>query len=200
MTSPLPFSQAAENNKAPIARILRRVFRAPGRVLEIGSLTGQHAVHMGAALPHIIWQPSDVAASLDGLSARIRAEATENVRLPIALDVSDRPWPVVEVDGVFSANVLHIISIPLVEEMFSGIGSVLNPGGYLCLYGPFKYAGNFTTQSNAQFDQWLKERDPESGIRDFEFVDELARAQGLNLIEDNPMPANNQLLVWQRAL
>ena len=199
MTDQLPFSQAAENNKEPIARVLKNVFHAPGHVLEIGSLTGQHAVHMGAELPHIIWQPSDIASSLDGLSARIRAEATDNVRPPIVLDVSAHPWPVDQVDGVFSANVMHIISIPLVEEMFSGIGAVLNKNGYLCLYGPFKYDGNFTTESNARFDLWLKDRDPLSGIRDFEFIDTLAAAQGLNLIEDHAMPANNQLIVWQRA-
>ncbi len=199
MTSQLPFSQAAENNREPIGRILKDVFRAPGAVLEIGSLTGQHAVHMGAQLPHIDWQPSDVAPSLDGLSARIRAEATENVRAPIELDVSARPWPVDQVDGVFSANVVHIISIPLIEEMFSGIGSVLKPGGNLCLYGPFKYDGRFTTESNARFDQWLKDRDPESGIRDFEYINKLAGAQGLNLIEDHAMPANNQLIVWRHV-
>ena len=194
-----PFSQAAENNKEPIARVLKQVFRKPGHVLEIGSLTGQHAVYMGAELPHLIWQPSDVAAALDGLSSRIRAEAGNNVRAPVELDVNSLPWPIDETDGIFSANVVHIIAIPLIEAMFRGIGSVLKPGGYLCLYGPFKYDGQFTTESNARFDLWLKDRDPLSGIRDIEFVEELACTQGLKLLDDHDMPANNQLLVWQRS-
>ncbi len=194
----LPYSQAAENNREPIAQILKDAFRDVGHVLEIGSLTGQHAVHMGAQLPHLIWQPSDVAPSLPGLMARIEAEAGGNVRAPLELDLNVLPWPIAETDGIFSANVVHIVSLPLVEAMFRGIGSVLSPGGIVCLYGPYKYDGQFTTESNARFDLWLKERDAASGIRDFEYIDELARAQGLALLADHQMPANNQLLVWQR--
>ena len=193
-----PFSQAAENNKEPIARVLAEAFKDARHVLEIGSGTGQHAVHFGRALPHLIWQPSDLSANLDGIRARLAREAPANVRPPVALDVGLLPWPVESVDGVFSANAVHIMGWPRVEDLFFGVGDVLEPGGWLCLYGPFRYKGAFTTPSNAEFDAWLKRQDPESGIRDFEAVDALAAAQGLSLVADHAMPANNQLLVWRR--
>jgi SAM-dependent methyltransferase len=194
----LPFSQAAENNKEPIVRILVDAFRDVRHVLEIGSGTGQHAVHFGRALPHLIWQPSDLSENLDGLRARLERESPANVRPPVALDVGLLPWPVDSVDGIFSANAVHIMAWPRVEDLLFGVGDVLEPGGTLCLYGPFKYKGDFTTPSNAEFDVWLKRQDPESGIRDFEAIDALAAAQGLRFVADHAMPANNQILVWQR--
>jgi len=193
-----PFSQAAENNKEPIARILVDAFSHAHHILEIGSGTGQHAVHFGRALPHLIWQPSDLAPNLDGLRARLEREAPANVRPPVALDVGLLPWPVAAVDGVFSANAVHIMGWPRVEDLFFGVGDVLESGGTLCLYGPFKYKGAFTTASNAEFDAWLKRQNPDSGIRDSEAIDALAAAQGLRLVADHPMPANNRLLIWRR--
>lgn len=195
----LPYSQAAENNKEPILRVLRDAFGAVRRVLEIASGSGQHAVHFGRGLPHLVWQPSDLAALLPGLKARLALEAPANVDPPIEIDVSRRPWPVSGIDGVFAANCVHIVAWPRVEDLFEGIGTVLAPGGTLCLYGPYKYAGAFTTDSNAAFDAWLKRHDPASGIRDFEAINTLARAQGLRLADDVAMPANNQLLVWRRG-
>lgn len=195
----LPHSQAAENNKEPILAVLRDVFEGTRRVLEIASGTGQHAVHFGRGLPHLAWQPSDVAAALPGLAARLAREAPANVEPPLELDVGRRPWPATGVDGVFAANCVHIIAWPRVEDLFTGVGAALAARGTLCLYGPFKYGGAFTTASNADFDVWLKSRDPASGIRDFEAIDTLARAQGLRLDRDVAMPANNQLLVWRRG-
>ncbi len=194
-----PYSQAAENNKTPILTVLRDAFAEETRVLEIASGTGQHAAHFGRALPHLAWQPSDLAPNLDGIRERLAADGPANVAPPVELDVSRFPWPVSGFDGVFSANCLHIVSWPRVEDFFRGVGEVLDAGGTLCVYGPFKYGGDFTTESNARFDGWLKRNDPESGIRDFEAVDALARGQGMRRIADHAMPANNQLLVWRRS-
>ena len=194
----MAFSQAAENNKEPIASVLRDVFKDVRHVLEIGSGTGQHAVHFARALPHLTWRPSDLAAILDGIRERLARDGVTNVAPPLPLDVTERPWPALKADGVFAANCPHIMSWAEVEHLFGGIGEVLEAGGTVCLYGPFKYGGAFTTESNARFDTHLKRRDPASGIRDFEAVDALARAQGLRLIRDTAMPANNQLLVWRR--
>ena len=193
------FSQAAENNKAPIALILREAFANVCNVLEIGSGTGQHAVYFGQCLPHLIWRTSDLAHNLAGINARLAAEAPPNVIPPVALDAAAQPWPVTDIDGVFSANAVHIMPWEHVVQMFGGIGQILRERGMLCLYGPFRDKGEFTTPSNAQFDLWLKQRDPQSGVRDFEAVDALAHAIGLRLVADHAMPANNQLLVWQRG-
>lgn len=186
-------------------------FAQSRRVLEIGSGTGQHAVFLARALSHLLWQPSDRAAWLPALRARIAREGPGNLTTPIELDVSMPRWPVVTADAVFSANTLHIMAWREVEAFFAGVGRLLasspmeaaagEPAAacarrMLAVYGPFKYRGAFTTDSNAAFDESLKARDPASGIRDFEAVDALARAEGLVLAADHAMPANNQLLLW----
>lgn len=193
-----PFSQACENNKEPILAVLRRHLGDVRDVLEIGSGTGQHAVFFAAQLPHLIWQTSDLPANHDGIQAWIRSARLGNVHPPLALDVGVQPWPVVSSSAVFSANTAHIMSWPMVEALVAGVGRVLRSGGRFCLYGPFNYGGRYTSDSNARFDEWLRMRDAESAIRDFEAVDRLARDAGLQLLEDNAMPANNRLLVWRR--
>ncbi|MCP4934716.1 MAG: DUF938 domain-containing protein [bacterium] len=194
----LPFSQSSESNKQPILSILRDVLADTKTMLEIGSGTGQHAVFFAKQLPHLMWQPSEQAQNIDMLSLRLEAHAPANVRKPVVVDVADEPWRVQPVDAVYAANCAHIMSWGHVEKMFRGLDGVLKPGGHLILYGPYKYGGNFTSSSNAQFEQWLKGNDPLSGIRDFEKVDELARMIGLTLLGDHQMPTNNQCLVWQR--
>ncbi len=194
----LPFSEACERNKGPILDVLRAAFADRRRVLEIGAGTGQHAVHFARHLSGLVWQPTDRAEYLPGLVARIAEEGSANLLPPLELDVRHTDWPDVRADAIYSANTLHIMGWPEVEEFFDGVGRVLPTGGILAVYGPFRYGGKFTTESNAAFDRSLRERDPASGIREFEAVDRLARAQGLELEADHAMPANNQLLVWRR--
>jgi SAM-dependent methyltransferase len=195
----LPFSAACERNKAPILAHLRRHFANATSVLEIGSGTGQHAVYFSAQLPHLRWQASDRAEHLVVLAARIAAQGSANLVPPIALDVTVGPWPAASFTAAFSANTLHIMDWQAVEACFAGIGRALTPGGVLAMYGPFRYAGQYTSASNRAFDQDLKRHDAASGIRDFEAVDSLAQQHRLALVSDHPMPANNQLLVWRRA-
>jgi SAM-dependent methyltransferase len=191
-------SEACERNKEPILRILAGAFADSRAVLEIGSGTGQHAVHFATHLPHLTWQPSDRAEYLGSLRERIAGAGLPNLRPAIELDVRELPWPVISVDALFTANTLHIMDWDAVQDFFRGVGSVLSAPGVLCIYGPFRYHGGYTSASNAQFDQYLKARDPRSGIRDFEEVNTLARVQGLRLLDDHAMPANNQLLVWDK--
>jgi SAM-dependent methyltransferase len=193
----LPFSDACERNKGPILEVLRTAFADCTRVVEIGSGTGQHAVHIARHLPHLRWQPTDRAEYLSGLAARIAAEGPPNLAAPLELDVLQAPWPPVHGDAVFSANTLHIMGWPAVEALFAGLPTILAAGGVLAIYGPFKYRGRFTTESNAAFDAMLRERDPDSGVRDFEAVNALAESAGLRLQADHALPANNQLLVWR---
>lgn len=193
-----PYSESCEQNRAPILEVLREVFADRQHVLEIGSGTGQHAVYFGAELPHLRWQTADVQAHHRGIAAWLSEAALPNVYPPLDLDVNDTNWHGGHYDAVFSANTLHIMSAAEVEKCFAGIGRVLEPGGVLAVYGPFNYDGQFTSESNARFDQWLKSRDPASGIRDFEAVDALAQQQGLMLVHDYAMPANNRTLVWRK--
>ncbi|MEJ2344389.1 MAG: DUF938 domain-containing protein [Gammaproteobacteria bacterium] len=193
-----PYSEACDQNKEPILSVLMQVFDTGGEVLEIGSGTGQHAAYFPRRLPHLVWQPSDVAEYLPGIRCWLDEAALPNVREPVALDVDDDPWPVQRVDGVFSANTAHIMSWPQVERLFAGVGEVLTSGGCFCLYGPFNYHGRYTSDSNARFDTWLKARDPASGIRDLDDLLALAAQTGLQLRDDHPMPVNNRTLVWVR--
>ena len=193
-----PYSEACDQNRDPILAVLRRYLDRPGTVLEIGSGTGQHAVYFGAALPHLLWQPSDVPAHLPGIRLWIEEAALPNVAEPLELDVRRTPWPVQAVDGVYSANTAHIMHWPDVQAMFEGVGRVLRPGGCFCLYGPFNEGGEFTSESNARFHMSLQMRDPGMGIRDKAAVDRLAAAAGMDRVDDVVMPVNNFTLVWRK--
>ncbi len=190
------FSEACEENKQPILAVLERLFAGAHRVLEIGSGTGQHAVFFSAALPYLTWHTSDLPEHHASIRAWIEGAALPNVRPPIVLDVTG-DWPDERFDAVFSANTTHIMAWPEVEQMFQGIGRVLEGNGCLALYGPFNFKGGYTSESNARFDQMLKVRDPKSGIRNFEDLDALARSNGLTFMEDIAMPVNNRILVWR---
>jgi len=192
-------SEACERNKEPILAVLRTELAGCERVLEIGSGSGQHAVHFATHLPQLAWQPSEVPAHLAPLAEQLRRAHLPNLRAPLALDVRERPWRVPAADAVFSANTLHIMAWAAVQEFFAGVGALLDAPGVLCVYGPFRFGGQYTSGSNAAFDAYLRERDPLSGIRDFEALDALARAQRLAFSADHPMPANNRTLVWRRA-
>ena len=193
-----PFSQACENNQQAIFAILERVFAEALHVLEIGSGTGQHVAYFAPRLPHLIWQTSDQAEYHPGIKAWLDATSAENLRRPLLLNVDMPRWPITTVDAVFSANTCHIMGWASVVNMFQQLAGVLSAGGTLAIYGPFNYGGQFTSPSNANFDQWLKQRGPQQGIRDFEAVDKLANEAGMTLLEDNAMPANNRLLVWRK--
>ena len=193
----LSFSAPCERNKQPILEVLAGELESSRTVLEIGSGSGQHVVHFAAALSDIDWQPTDLPDALPSLNARVRAEAPANVRQPHALDVLEHDWTG-QYDAVYSSNTLHIMSWTAVEALFAGIGRILTGSGCLCIYGPFTYADVETTATNLDFDRWLRDRDPLSGLRSFEAVDELAGRQSLTLDADYPMPANNRLLIWRR--
>lgn len=192
-----PFSRACENNKGPILDILRQTLVGSQRVLEIGSGTGQHAVHFAAALPGLAWQCSDQGVNLPGIRAWLEEARLSNLAAPISLDVTG-DWPGQTFDAIYTANTCHIMSWAMVEAMFAGIGRCLQRPGTLLIYGPFNYGGQFTSPSNARFDQHLREMHPQQGIRDIEAVAALARQIGLTLHDDIAMPANNRLLVWRR--
>jgi len=193
-----PFAPACERNSEPILEVLREHFADRRNVLEVGSGTGQHAVHFCAALPHLIWQTSDRAENLPGIRAWLDGAALPNTPPPFELDVAEDNWPAARYDAVFSANTLHIMSWREVETLFGALPTLSGGDAKLALYGPFNYGGRYTSASNAAFDESLKARAPHMGIRDMEAVDQLARMAGFALLKDVAMPANNRTLIWQK--
>lgn len=199
MNTNLPFSQACENNKDPILERLQDVFNEPGMVLEIGTGTGQHAVHFAQALPHLQWQPTEHPSAAHLAPARLKLAGLSNILPMLELDVGQPVWPIDSFQWAFSANTAHIMAWSEVEKMFYGIGERLSEGGAFCLYGPFNHHGEFTSQSNREFDRHLKARAAHMGIRDRDDLAALAEAAKLTLTDHYPMPANNGMLVFQKS-
>ncbi|BBP43256.1 DUF938 domain-containing protein [Thiosulfativibrio zosterae] len=192
-----PFSGSAEENKQIILEALHPLLVDKQSMLEIASGTGQHAVHFGKALPHLTWQTSELAENIPGILQWLEEAQLPNVLAPLALNVSDANWPTQPYDAIFSANSFHIMSEAQVSDFFSNLPKVLKTGTLVMIYGPFNINGRFTSESNAQFDCWLKQRNPLSGIKDKDWCDGLAKLAGLQLLDDIIMPQNNRILVWK---
>lgn len=192
-----PYSPSCERNRGPILDVLRDRLADRRHVLEIGSGTGQHAVHFAAAMPQLIWQTSDRAENLPGIRAWLDEAALPNTPPPLELDVGGH-WPVASFDAVFSANTLHIMAWDEVQQLFVRLPAITGDDALLAVYGPFNENGRYSSQSNAEFDQWLKARGEHMGIRDTGAVDALAGEAGFVLLDDLAMPANNRCRIWQR--
>jgi len=193
-----PYSPACDRNGAPILEALQLHFADRQRVLEIGSGSGQHAVRFAAALPHLTWQASDREDYLPGIRMWLDEANLPNTPPPLPLDVRG-PWPDSKFDALFSANTLHIMSWEEVRLFFERLALILSVDARLCIYGPFRYAGQPFSPGNTEFDAALRAEDPRRGIRDFEAVNALAIQQGFQLMEDRAMPANNRCLSWYRC-
>ena len=155
-------------------------------------------MHFAKNLPFLTWQTSDLFINHQGINLWIDESPAPNLKRPITFDLNDVGNLLANIDTIFTANTLHIVSWPLVLQFFNMVEKQLLNDGILCIYGPFTYQGKFTSQSNENFDNWLKARDEKSGIRDFEAICQLASESGLTLTEDVTMPANNRLLVFQK--
>lgn len=191
-----PFSQSCEENQAVILNAISPYLQPETRVLEIGSGTGQHAVYIGANIPRLYWQCSDLAEHLPGIDAWIDEADLPYLSRSFELDVCSH-WPENKYDVIFSANTFHIMNEAQVEQCMLRCVDCLEPGGCLMIYGPFNYNGSYTSTSNENFDAWLKSRDPESGIKHFEWLNKLAQGVNMRLLEDIAMPANNRILIWK---
>jgi cyclopropane fatty-acyl-phospholipid synthase-like methyltransferase len=192
-----PYAPACDRNREPILEVLREHFADRRRVLEIGSGTGQHAVHFAAALPHLTWQATDRSANLPGIRMWLEEAQLPNTPPPLALDVNG-PWPNEIYDAAFTANTLHIMGWEDVVRLFDALPRVTSDDAILAIYGPFNYGGRFTSDSNAAFDARLRAQDAGQGLRDFEAVEALARDAGFTLVADHAMPANNRTLVFRK--
>lgn len=194
-----PYSGACDQNRDPILSVLEQLLSDASTVLEVGTGTGQHAVYFAEKLPHLTWQCSDQVQYHEGIQAWLDEAELSNVLPPIALNVSEDKWPETRYDALYSANVMHIMHWENVVDLFVSGAKCIKENGLMICYGPFNYDGQYTSQSNANFDQSLKMRDPDSGIRNFEDLQKLANENGLKFLYDIEMPANNRTLVWRRA-
>ena len=194
---------ATARNREPIAEVLRGVLPEKGRVLEIASGTGEHAVYFAAALPGIVWQPSDPDPdALTSISAWSAEAALPNLRPPVLLDVRTLPWPdagPATLDAAIAINMIHIAPWECCPALMAGASEALKPGGALILYGAFKIDGQHTAPSNIAFEEWLRGLDPRYGVRDLGDVAAEAAARGLALERRIAMPANNFSVVFRKA-
>ena len=199
MDSDILFSAAAERNAGPIEQVLARVLPRSGRVLEIASGGGQHAMHFSAAFPGLLWQPSDPdVAARRSVDARVAAAPLNNCAPALELDVLG-PWPAITVDAVVAVNMLHVSPWEATLALFDGAAAMLGGEGPLVVYGPFRRGGAHTSEGNREFDQSLRARNPRWGIRDLEAVEAAAEAVGFGRAQVLAMPANNLTLVFRRG-
>ncbi|MGB0733970.1 MAG: DUF938 domain-containing protein [Pontibacterium sp.] len=195
------YSPASERNTPAIAPILIPLLNAHPRVLEIGSGSGQHALAMSLQLPTVNWQTTEQPGGVSALADNLEEYAPKRFAVPKTLIIQSDQWyeNFETVDLVYSANTLHIMSWPAAQSLIYGSGKLVAQGGVLAIYGPFNYEGAYTSPSNAEFDQWLKDRDAHSGIRNFEDICTCAAHAGLVLENDHSMPANNRFLIFRKV-
>lgn len=193
------FAPAYDRNRAPIVSVLREILPVSGRVLEIGSGTGQHVNFFAGQFPSHEWQPTDLVDNLETIGAWTDEADHPNVRPAAELNLLSDQLPAFPSDVIVCINTVHIVAWRGVERLMAYAGEMLAEGGLLYLYGPFKYRDRPLEPSNAEFDQWLKRNNPASGVREMEAIDELARQGGLSLRGDQAMPSNNRSIWWQKA-
>lgn len=191
-----PFADSCVENRGPIQQVLQQYVTDRATVLEVGSGTGQHAVYFAEAFPHLSWQTSDLLENHAGIQAWLDESALPNLLPPILLD-SMGPWPDAQYDLIFSANTLHIMSRQAVQQFFIQAPRCMHKNSVMLVYGPFNYNGQYSSESNVRFDSWLKQRNAESCIKNFEWLQDIAAESGLECVKDHEMPANNRILAWQ---
>ena len=193
------WAESAEQNKSVIGEAIAPYLKSAQTVLEIGSGTGQHAVHLAEQHPHLSWQPSEHPSNLSMLKENLQQHGLSNIRAPQVLDANAAQWPELEADLVYSANTLHIMSWASVCQLFQHLGKIPTAEQYVLFYGPFRFDDRDFAPSNEAFDHWLKQYDPQSGIRDISALEEQGKSIGLALVKAIEMPANNHILVWKRS-
>jgi SAM-dependent methyltransferase len=190
---------ASRRNAGPILDVLRSALPARGLVLEVASGSGFHAATFAAALPGVTWQPSDPDAAMRASIEAHRADAgPANLLAPIHLDVTAWPWPVDKADAVVCINMIHIAPWAACEALFAGAGRVLGENGVVFTYGPYRVDGDWRGDGNVAFDQSLRSRNPDWGIRELRDVEAVAAGHGLALVATVAMPANNLSLVFRK--
>jgi cyclopropane fatty-acyl-phospholipid synthase-like methyltransferase len=194
-----PYSPACDRNKEPILEVMKNfISHEDRRLLEIGSGTGQHAVYFAPHFPFLEWYPSDLARNIAGMKLWFKESNAKNIQEPVKLEIGKQEFPKLKFDIIYTANTFHIMHWKECKTLMKMMGHRLREGSRVMIYGPFKYNGEFTSESNAKFDEQLKVHDPSSGIRSFEDVNNAMIKNGFELLLDHDMPANNRMLIYNR--
>ncbi|EME28588.1 uncharacterized protein Gasu_39640 [Galdieria sulphuraria] len=171
------FGSAAERNKLPILEALKRhVTVERAKALELASGIGTHVSFFAENFPNWTFQPSDV----DPVHVELIAQKTQhlkNVLPPVVLNVSSDNFADTlndEYDIVMVSNLLHVAGWQVSIGLFHGCSRVLRTDGLLFIYGPFKRNGTYNAESNQKFDEFLKSRNPEFGLKDIDDLERLA--------------------------
>ncbi|MEM5472228.1 DUF938 domain-containing protein [Hoeflea sp. AS60] len=192
-------SPAALRNRGPIADVLADILPGTGKVLEIASGSGEHVIHFASLFPSLVWQPSDPSTDARAsIEEWTKAEALSNVLPPLDIDASSETWPIARADAMIAINMVHISPWPATQGLLKGAGELLDTGGVLMLYGPYRRQGQPLAPSNVDFDTSLSARNPAWGIRLLEDVARTAEQSGLSLTSVVEMPANNLCVVFTR--
>lgn len=192
------YSEAAERNKKPIYQVLKKYLAADTRLLEIGTGTAQHAIYMATKLQNVQWICSDRRIHLEDIEKSLKKHQIKNLHGPLNVEIGIDDFPKGSFDYVYTANTLHIMSWKENKAFFKLLGKRLREGALVFIYGPFNFEGEFSSPSNKQFDEMLRSRDPHSGIRNFEDILANMTKFGFKFLENHQMPANNNILVFER--
>ena len=199
-SDPRHYHAHVARNRQPILDVLKRMLPCASLVLEIASGSGEHAVFFAQNLPSLRWQPTDVDdGALASIAAHRAAAPLQNLLEPLRLDVTAARWPIERADALVCNNMIHIAPWRVTEGLIAGASRILEAGGILYLYGPYRVDGRHTAKSNQDFEAWLKQQNPEWGIRDLADVTALARRHRLNQTEIVAMPANNLSVTFRRG-
>ena len=197
------FAPATERNQEPILAVLKDYLPETGSVLEIASGTGQHVAAFAQVFPGIQWVPSEPSpGGRDSVAAWVKQAGVDNVGAPLDLETTRSRWHAgLDADSfaaLLAINLIHIAPWEATEGLLTGAGMLLESGGFLYLYGPYRRGGEHTAPSNAAFDAKLQEENPAWGVRDIADVETTAAAHGLRLEAVVDMPVNNLSLILRK--
>lgn len=193
-----PFAPSCERNRGPILNILNSCLKGHKRLLEVGSGTGQHAVYFAPKFEGLTWITSDRAENHQGIKAWLDEAKLPNIEGPLSFNLGEDSFPAANIDAVYTANTFHIMPFEMVSELISLSGANLEKDSVFIVYGPFTYEGKFTSTSNEEFDQILRQRASHQGIREFNEIKQMFEKAGFDFKEDIAMPANNQTLIFKK--
>ncbi|XP_076751934.1 methyltransferase-like 26 [Xylocopa sonorina] len=198
---------AADRNKGPILSVLQKYIQygTPQTFLEISSGSGQHIAHFAPHFPHITFYPSEYDPKLLNSIAAYTNEFS-NVKHPLKIDITtdfhiwgDGIFKEASIDYIYNANMMHISPYECSIGLFNNAGKLLKNNGILFTYGPYAIDGKITPESNVNFDKSLRSQDPNWGLRDINDLIELAKKNGIKIVDIIDMPANNKTIIWKKC-